>query len=248
MVRSFGSVRSGLRRVVLVAGLIVAVAPTTALAAPPTLSGETLSELDPAVTGTCDPAGSSSISFRATGFPFGPYETPYPYDTGSFTEAGTATVGPQPAYQGGGGFGSGALTGFSASFTIETPDARITGTKTADASSMNTGICQAASGDPDIGNATMLSADVPRLSYQARIVTADGTFLDRGTSYVHVDRFTTDIGFPFANFTETFESSQAEPIRVPVSAQDCKGAGFRQFPGLGFRNPRDCVAYVNASP
>jgi hypothetical protein len=31
--------------------------------------------------------------------------------------------------------------------------------------------------------------------YQARIVTAEGTFLDRGTTYVHVDRFTTDTGF-----------------------------------------------------
>ena len=98
-----------------------------------------------------------------------------------------------------------------------------------------------------IGNATMLSADVPRLSYEARIVTAEGTFLDRGTSYVHVDRFSTDIGFPFANFTETFESSLAQPIRVPVSPEDCKGAGFRRFPGLGFKNPRDCIADVSAS-
>ena len=247
MPKQVRSVRSGLCRVVLVAGLIAALAPATATAAPATLSGETLSELDPAVTGTCDPAGVSTMSFRATGFPFGPYETPYPYDTGSFTETGSATVGPQPAYQGGGGFASGELTGFSANFTIETPDARVTGTKTADASSINTGICQEVSGDPDIGNATMLSADVPRLSYEARIVTAEGTFLDRGTSYVHVDRFSTDIGFPFANFTETFESSLAQPIRVPVSPEDCKGAGFRRFPGLGFKNPRDCIAYVSAS-
>ena len=194
------------------------------------------------------PALRCRAVFRATGFPFGPYETPFPFDTGSFTEAGTATVGPQPDYQGGGGFGSGTLTGFSAGFTIVTPDARITGTKTAEASSMNTGICQAVSADPDIGNATMLSADVPRLSYEARIVTAEGTFLDRGTSYVHVDRFTTDIGFPFANFTETFDSSLAAPIQMPVSAADCRGAGFRRFPGLGFKSPRDCLAYVNASP
>jgi hypothetical protein len=38
------------------------------------------------------------------------------------------------------------------------------------------------SGDPDIGNATLLSADVGRLDYEARIVTAEGTSLDRGTS------------------------------------------------------------------
>lgn len=248
MPRGVGSVRCGLRWVVVVAGLMAAFAPATALAVPPTLSGETLGDLDPAVTGMCEPSGMSTLSFRAAWFPFGPYETPYPYDTGSFTESGTASVGPQPAYQGGGSFSTGELMGFSATFTIETPDARISGTKTADASSMNTGICQDVSGDPDIGTATMLSADVPRLTYEARIVTGEGTFVDRGTSYVHVDRFSTDVGFPSANFSETFESSLSQPIRVPVTVEDCKGAGFRRFPGLGFKSPRDCIAYVNASP
>jgi hypothetical protein len=235
------------RGVVVIAGVLAALAPATAVAAPATLSGETLSELDPAVAGACDASGTSSISFRATGFPFGPYETPYPYDTGSFTETGTASVANQPAYQGGGSFSSGELTGFSASFTIETPDARINGTKTADASPTNAGICQEVSGDPDVGNATMVSADVPRLTYEARIATADGTFLDRGTSYVHVDRFTTDVGFPFAGFSETFESSLDEPIRIPVRVEDCARGGFRDFPGLGFKTPRDCIDYVNAS-
>jgi hypothetical protein len=142
MPRVIRVVRLGLRRVVLLTGLMAAVAPGTAVAAPATLSGETLSELDPVVTGTCDPSALSDISFRATGFPFGPYETPYPYDTGSFVETGTATVGPQPDYQGGGAFSTGALTEFSADFTIHTPDAEITGAKTADASSQGTGICR----------------------------------------------------------------------------------------------------------
>jgi hypothetical protein len=103
------------------------------------------------------------------------------------------------------------------------------------------------SGDPDIGNATLVSADVPRLTYEARIVTAEGTFLDRGTSYVHVDRFTTDVGFPYANFSETFESSLAEPIRVPGSTEECKGTGYKRFPALGFKSQGDCVAYVKHS-
>ena len=194
--------RSVLCRVMLVAGLIGVLAPVTAFAAPPTLTGETLNSLDPEVTGTCDPSTTSALSFRATGFPFGPYETPYPYDTGSFTESGTGTVGPQPAYQGGGSFETAQLAAFSATFTIETPDARITGTKTADVSPFNVGICQEVSGDPAIGTAKLVAADLGRVDYEARIVTAEGAFLDRGTSTVHVDRFTTDTGFPYANFSD----------------------------------------------
>jgi hypothetical protein len=247
MLRAVRSGRFGLRRVVLFAGLLAALAPASAVAAPATLTGETLSDLDPAVTGICDPSASSTISFRATGFPFGPYETPYPYDTGSFTESGTATVGPQPEYQGGGSFSTAQLTAFSATFTIDTPDAKITGTKTAAVSPMNTGICQEVTGDPDVGNARLLFADVPQLDYEARIVTAEGTFLDRGTSYVHIDRFTTDLGFPYSNFSETFESSLAEPIRVPGSAEECKGSGYRNFSALGFKSQGECIAYVRRS-
>jgi hypothetical protein len=239
--------RFGLRRVVLAAALIAGLVPASAMAAPPTLTGETLSALDPVVTGTCDPSATSTITFRASGFPFGPYETPYPYDTGSFTENGTATVGPQPDYQGGGAFPTGELTAFSATFSIETPDATISGTKTTDASSQGSGICQEVSGDPDIGNAKFVSADVTGLQYEARIVTAEGTFLDRGTSYVHVDTFTTDIGFPFATFSETFESALTEPMRIPTNADECKDGGYLDFPALDFKSQGECVAYVMRS-
>jgi hypothetical protein len=203
MLKGIRRVRFGPRGAVLAAAMVAGALPAAAMGAPPTLTGESLSELDPVVTGACDPSATSTISFRATGFPFGPYETPYPYDTGSFTETGTATVGPQPAYQGGGAFGTGALRAFSATFSITTPEPTITGTKTADASTQGAGICQEVTGDPDIGNARFVYADVPGLRYEAKIVTAEGTFLDRGTTYVHVDRFTTDIGFPFATFSES---------------------------------------------
>jgi hypothetical protein len=240
-------VRFGVRSVVIGAAMIAGLVPTTATAAPPTLTGETLSELDPVVTGACDPSASSTITFRATGFPFGPYETPYPYDTGTFTETGTATVGPQPDYQGGGAFPAGELTSFSATFSIETPDAKITGTQAADTLTQGAGICQEVSGDPDIGNAKLVYVDVSRLAYEARIVTAEGTFLDRGTSYVHVDRFTTDIGFPFASFSESFESVLTEPTRIPGSAEECKHGGYRDFPALDFKSQGECVAYVMRS-
>jgi hypothetical protein len=239
-------VRSGLRCAVLAVGLIAGIAPA-AVAAPPTLTGETLSSLDPAVAGTCDPSGTSAISFGATGFPVGPYEATWPDESGSFTETGTATVGPQPAYTGGGSFPHGDLTAFSATFSIQTPDASITGVKTADASSLGTGACREVTGDPDVGNARYVAADVNGLTYEARIVTAEGTFLDRGTTYVHVDRFTTDVGNPFASFSETFESSLGETIRVPGSAQECKDDGYQAFPELAFKSQGECVAYVHRS-
>ena len=236
--------RARVRGAVLGAAVVAGLMPGAAVAAPATLTGETLSALDPMVAGTCDPSATSTIGFEATGFPFGPYEAPYPYDTGSFTETGTATVGPQPLYQGGGVFPTGPLTAFSATFSIQTPDARITGTKTADASTRGTGVCQEATGDPDIGNAKLVFADVPALHYEARIVTAEGTFLDRGTTYVHVDRFTTDTGFPYANFSETFQSALTEPIRIPAGTQECKDGGWRDFAALDFGNQGACVAYV----
>jgi len=235
------------RGVVLGAAAVAACLPATAMAAPPTLTGETLSELNPSVAGTCDTAATSTISFQATGFPFGPYETSYPYDTGSFTETGTATVGAQPAYQGGGAFSTGELTAFSASFEIHTPDATITGVKTAATSTQGSGVCQEVSGDPEIGEAQAVFVDAMGLQYEARIVTAEGTFLDHGTTYVHVDRFTTDIGNSFATFSETFESALTEPIRIPITVRDCQGRGFRNFPALGFKGPRACVAYVEHS-
>jgi len=250
MMKVVRRVQSRLRRAVLGVIVIAGLAPAGALAAPPTLTGERLDGQDPVVTGTCDPSQTSAISFAATGFPFGPYETPYPYDTGSFTETGTAGIGPQPDYQGGGSFSTGEVTEFSATFSIDTPDAHITGTKTLDASSAGTGTCQEVRGDPDIGNASYLSASVTQLHYEAQILTAEGTFLDRGTSYVEVDRFTTDTGFPFAGFSETFESSLTEPVRLPgpapTSAADCKDGGYQAFPALAFKSQGECVAYVRA--
>ena len=65
--------------------------------------------------------------------------------------------------------------------------------------------------------------------------------------YVHVDRFTTDTGFPFANFSQTSQSDLTEPARVPGSASECKNGGYRNFPALGSKSQGDCVAYVRST-
>jgi hypothetical protein len=230
----------GLRSLVLVGGVVAALAPGTAMAAPPTLTGEMLSDLDPWVVGACNPSRTSAIAFRAMGVPAGPYTG------GSFVEAGAGTIGPQdPLYEDVGTFVAGELRAFVASFSIETPDATITGIKRADASSAGSGSCQRVTDDDVIGNAKFVSAGAPLLAYEARIVTAEGTFVDRGRSGLEVSRFTTDLGFPFANFEETFNSSLAEPFQVPTSAEECQNGGYAQFPELGFESHGECIAYVN---
>lgn len=223
--------RMGLRSLVLVGGVVAALAPGTAIAAPPTLTGEILSDPDPWVVGACNPSRTSTFAFRAAGVPAGPYSG------GRFVEAGAGAIGPQDVQDG--SFGTGELRSFVASFSIQTPDATITGVKTADASSAGTGTCQR------VGNAKFVFARAPLLSYEARIVTAEGTFADRGRSELEVSRFTTDLGFPLATFRETFNSSLAEPFRVPTSAEECQNGGYAQFPELGFESQGECIAYVN---
>jgi len=70
--------------------LLLLTGPAVSLAAPqpkPTLTGETFIGVL-TVTATCDPTSNSTISYSVTGTATGPYP-------GTFTESGTATLGPQ---------------------------------------------------------------------------------------------------------------------------------------------------------
>jgi hypothetical protein len=92
---------------------------------PPTLTGEDLLAHNSGVgavstSGNCDPDGTSTFSFTASG----PANGPYP---GTFTESGTFVIGPQnltsdPA--------RGALLSFDATFAIDSPIGQVTGSKT----------------------------------------------------------------------------------------------------------------------
>jgi hypothetical protein len=230
-------VRIGLRSLVLGVGVVAALA-GTAMAAPPTLTGVILNDPNPWIAGACNPSRTSTIAFRATGVSEGTYAG------GSFVEAGAAAIGPQGGVVGG-SFGTGELRAFAASFSLQTPDATITGVKTADASSAGSGTCQRVTNDPDVGNARFVFVGAPLLTYEARIVTAEGTFVDRGRSALDVQRFTSDLRPPFASFEETFVSSLIEPFRVPTSPEECQNGGYGQFPELGFESQSECIAYVD---
>src|SRR5207244_8774116 len=87
---------------------------------PPTLTGEELIAA-PDVTTNCNPNGTSTVTFRASGVATGPYP-------GTFSEAGTATIGPQTLSPGG-GQSIGTLLTFAALFTIQSAVGDVAGAK-----------------------------------------------------------------------------------------------------------------------
>src|SRR5207237_7398906 len=89
----------------------------TAQLPPPTLTGEHLFAA-PDVTTNCNPNGTSTVTFSASGVATGPYP-------GTFTEVGTATIGPQTQTPGQ-GQSIGTLLTFDAVFTIQSPVGDVT--------------------------------------------------------------------------------------------------------------------------
>src|SRR5438309_189442 len=79
---------------------------------PRTLTGEELTAT-PDITTNCNPNGTSTVMFSASGVATGPYP-------GTFTEVGTATIGPQTVSPSGGS-SLGTLLTFDAVFTIQSP-------------------------------------------------------------------------------------------------------------------------------
>jgi hypothetical protein len=196
-------------------------------ALPPTLSGEELSALDSgaiSVSGACNSEGTTTIDFAASGVASGPYP-------GTFTESGTATLGPvRPD-----GSGAAPLVGFKATFTIDSPAGQVAGSKElgpGDPSLDSLGICTEPAG-PHIVVAQ--SAD---LRYTAEIRTPDDkAFTDQGQTGV---AFSDQSGSTF--FFELFRSDLLEPEPLmPSTKEQCKDGGYERF---GFKNQGDCVRFV----
>jgi hypothetical protein len=166
-----------------IAGAVVAAAvfaaPASA-AVPATLSGEIFSnnpgEGSSSITSaSCDPSGTSTFSFEASGPAVGPYP-------GTFTETGTVTLGPQTP-----GLGT-AIQTLTASYTITSAAGDVTGTKSftgpSDPIASQAGSCLDA--DATLGTIRSANLDSAGVTYDARIETADGTFFDRGRADVNV--------------------------------------------------------------
>ncbi len=183
----------------LLSAVVLAIAVAQPAAAqgssPPTLSGESLSGV-PQVTFTCNLSATSTVSYTVSGMATGPYP-------GTFTETGTATLGPQPLP----GIAVPILT-FQASLTITSGTDRITGTKSLFTGPQNL--------------ATNLGFCVPGFirsfgvaaTYSAQIVTPNGVFSDHGLAGAALNEGSL---FSVPNFVEFFVSSLPAPTPVSIT-------------------------------
>jgi hypothetical protein len=192
-------------------------------------------------TGTCNPEGTSTFSFTATGPAFGPYP-------GTFEENGTFSLVPDPSAPN--GF---SLSAFHATFTIDSVNGEVTGTK------------EFADLVPGAGPSCrptdqyQVSSGASLTNYEATIrPAAGGTYTTEGQAESSSLYNSDAPGEPanFADFSETFLTgtppvSEGDPDpdpdpkpERPTTAEECRAGGFRDFPALGFGNQGDCVAFV----
>lgn len=174
---------------------------------------------------TCNANGTTTFTFHTQGSAFGPY-------SGTFTETGTFTVGPQTNTTID-SRGVGPILDFHATFTIQSavPAGTVTGTKhlspaTPTAASLTAfGLC-----DPDASSPpTVVSAIVtdPFVLYDAQINAATGTRTDSGTGSVFIQSVTT-VASP-ASFQESFNSTAPLPCEDDDNGHGHgHGAGHRK--------------------
>lgn len=214
---------------IIVAGLALFASTARAQVAPPTLTGEELTAAGaagPLITTHCNPDDISTVTFSASGVVNG---GPYP---GTFTEVGTATIGPQTLSPEG-GQSTGTLLSYDAVFTIQSAAGDVTGTKTL-AFPVTDPATQVAIGQCNTFNNVELEDAIDRLTvrYEAQIATLEGTFADRGlVPLVAVQRVRV-LGPPvqdnFDSFIEDFLSDLTAP-ELLTSPGLATGGG--QIPG-----------------
>ena len=225
---------------IAVVAVALAAAATAAAQFPPTLTGEffladrlagpgTLN-----VVGNCNPTGTSTISYSASGAASGPYP-------GTFTETGSAVIGPLTAPHFVGGFEFGFLTRLDAVFTIDSVTGQVTGSKSLVVPSTALGLCY----DTSPGTFRELSPDATGfgLHYDATIETGGMAFGDTGDSaltLVDCDSGGNPLGCGTATavFNEAFRSSGLTtfPLSTPGQATGGGRVGDSVAFGLTAKN------------
>jgi len=201
---------------VTVAGLALFASAARAQVPPPTLTGEEFIAA-PDITTNCNPNGNSTVTFSASGVATGPYP-------GTFTEVGTATIGPQTLSPGG-GQSIGTLLTFDAVFTIQSAVGDVTGTKTL-AFPVTNPATEAAIGQCNTFQDVELEDVIDRFTvrYEAQISTSEADFADRGLiPIVAVQRvrvLENPVRITFDSFIEDFLSdlTATEPLTSPGQA------------------------------
>lgn len=212
------SIRPWLAAAVL--AVCLAAAPSAVAQTPGTLATETLQAspgifgydaqgncVDPShcvqVTGTCDPGGTSTLNFTASGTAVGPYP-------GTFSVSGTVTFGPQnlPSPTALVPSPAGPNTTLTESFTIQSGSTTITGAKQLAADVIpfipGTGV-GACSTSPDGGFAY---ADQASATYTATISGPGGSHTETGATHLNFNRSNVPgCGVaPFCNFGQFAEA------------------------------------------
>jgi hypothetical protein len=182
--------------------LLFLAGPAAAQTPPSTLTGE-LFIGSPTVTSNCNTTGVSTISYSVSGVATGPY-------SGPFFASGIATIGPQPLP----GFFV-PLTGFTETFTIDSPAGFVTGTKT---------LFRGSNLAPNAGRCTDFDRNFGAgATYEATIRTATGTFRDRGQTLVALNE--PGLGGVGGEFIESFFSDLQVPEPVPEPVARVTGGG-----------------------
>jgi hypothetical protein len=198
--------------VVTALAALVSAAPTALAAEPSSLAGEFVFST-PNASVQCSPDGTSIVSYAFTSPITG---GPYP---GDLTETATLSIGPLTTPSGFPyGAGAGYLTEATASFSIDSGDTQITGTKTM-LGSTNTASCtqsQAAAQDfcqsrfGQDGEILIFAEGGTALTYEATITGPDGTYADSGTGslfFHYLGVGCTGVGYVEASFSERWSSS-----------------------------------------
>jgi hypothetical protein len=208
-------------RVVAISGVSFAVlAPASFGQAAASLSGESF-ESTLTIAGqetsfgnfNCNKGGNTTISFTSNGSALGPY-------TGTFSESGSFTIGPQTDTTID-TRGVGAITNFQATFTVDSqfPAGTVTGSKqlsptapTMPSLAGGFGSCDPNGSSPP--NDVFAIVTNPNVLYDAQISTLTGSRSDSGTASVVVDSMPS---LPsLITFQEVFNSTEPVP-------SDCDG-------------------------
>lgn len=194
---------------------------------PPTLTGEFFSDLNvEVINATCNPNGTSTISYYSTGDAVGPYP-------GTYTESGTVTIGPPSLQQFVNGLQLGTISTIQAFFTIDSSTGQVTGTKQLRVSNTGTSACYDLQ-NYQVPNGPVISGVFRRvcscgaefnIDYDATIKTAAGTFGDSGQSELLLEQFEASVVSgsggvtPARAFNEVFRSGQTEVTLLPSAGQ-----------------------------
>jgi hypothetical protein len=186
--------------------------PAAASADPPPLTGTTLIGGPAAdVQRSCDPAGTSTVTFTASGNAIGTY-------AGMYTESGTITIGPQttPIQPLFGLSFAGRVTSIEIEFSIQSATGDVTGTKSLTTPGPFNQLCGSFSGQsgPQFGGLSNASGEASQaggnVSYSALIDSVDGMFNDTGSAFmntVSMDATDGTTSFTQNNFFESFGAS-----------------------------------------